>query len=157
MDTFVAFTKPNQVHTEKTFHGSFTCRCGSLSATPQILANDIKTAGFLFETLCFRDLSVYMDALDGKVFHYHDKDELEADAILQLPDGRWGATEIKLGTFEFDHAADNLLRLRKKLDGEAVPPSFLAIISASGGMAWQGLYQEIVPKERNVYNPQRQL
>jgi len=109
----------------------------ALGATPEILANDIKTAGFLFETLCFRDLSVYMDALDGKVFHYHDKDDLEADSILQLPDGRWGAVEIKLGTFEFDYAAENLLRLRKKLARETVPPSFLAIISASGGMAWQ--------------------
>ena len=108
----------------------------ALGATPDILVNDIKTAGFLFETLCFRDLSVYMDALDGNVFHYHDKDELEADAVLQLPDGRWGAAEIKLGTFEFDYAAGNLLRLEKKLAGETAPPSFLAIITASGGMAW---------------------
>ena len=109
----------------------------ALGATPAILTGDIKTAGFLFETLCFRDLSVYMDALDGKVYHYRDKDELEADIILQLPDGRWGAVEIKLGTFEFDYAADNLLKLEKKLAGETVPPSFLAIITASGGMAWQ--------------------
>ena len=109
----------------------------ALGATPGILSGDTKTAGFLFETLCFRDISVYMDALDGKVYHYHDKDELEADAVLQLPDGRWGAMEIKLGVFEFDYAAANLLRLRKKLAGEIVPPSFLAIISASGGMAWQ--------------------
>jgi hypothetical protein len=109
----------------------------ALSATPGILAGDIKTAGFLFETLCFRDLSVYMDALDGKVYHYRDKDELEADAILQLPDGRWGALEIKLGTFESDIAAGNLLKLKKKLAGETVSPSFLAIITASGGMAWQ--------------------
>ena len=109
----------------------------ALGATPEILANDIKTAGFLFETLCFRDLSVYMDALGGNVYHYHDKDELEADAILQLPDGRWGAVEIKLGTFEFDNAASNLLRLKKKLADEIVPPSFLAIVTASGAMAWE--------------------
>ena len=109
----------------------------ALGATPGILLKDTKTVGFLFETLCFRDLSVYMDALDGKVFHYHDKDELEADAILQLPDGKWGGVEIKLGQFEFDYAASNLLKLKKKLAGETDPPSFLAIITASGGMAWQ--------------------
>ena len=109
----------------------------ALGATPEMLADDTRTAGFLFESLCFRDLSVYMDALDGNVFHYHDKDDLEADSILQLPDGRWGAVEIKLGTFEFDYAAGNLLRLKKKIAGETVPPSFLAIITASGGMAWQ--------------------
>ena len=109
----------------------------ALGATPEILVNDIKTAGFLFKSLCFRDLSVYMDALGGNVYHYHDKDELEADAILQLPDGRWGAVEIKLGTYEFDNAAANLLKLKKKLTGETLPPSFLAIVTASGGMAWQ--------------------
>jgi len=109
----------------------------ALGATPNILANDIKTAGFFFETLCFRDLSVYMDALGGKVFHYHDKDELGADAILQLSDGRWGAVEIKLGTFEFDRAAGTLLKLKKKLVRETIAPSFLAIVTASGGIAWQ--------------------
>ena len=111
--------------------------CAALGATPGVLVNDIKTAGFLFETLCFRDLSVYMDSLGGKVYHYRDKDGLEADAIVQLPDGSWGTMEIKLGVFELDKAAKNLLRLKKKLAKETVPPSFLAIITASGGMAWQ--------------------
>jgi predicted AAA+ superfamily ATPase len=109
----------------------------ALGATPDILKNDIKTAGFLFETLCFRDLSIYMDAIDGKVYHYRDKDDLEADVILQLPDGRWGACEIKLGTFEFDDAAKNLIKLKNKLSKDTIAPSFLAIITASGGLAWQ--------------------
>jgi predicted AAA+ superfamily ATPase len=109
----------------------------ALGATPGILAGDLKTAGFLFESLCFRDLSVYTDALDGRVYHYRDKDDLEADIILQLPDGKWSAIEVKLGTFEFDDAANNLLKLKKKLTNETAPPSFLAIVTASGGMAWQ--------------------
>ncbi|MCL1835620.1 MAG: DUF4143 domain-containing protein [Oscillospiraceae bacterium] len=109
----------------------------ALGATPGILAGDLKTAGFLFETLCYRDLCVYADALEGKVYHYRDKDDLEADIIIQLPDGRWGAIEVKLGTFEFDEAASNLLRLKKKLSDETAPPSFMAIVTASGGMAWQ--------------------
>jgi len=117
-----------------------------LGATPKILSDDIKTAGFLFESLCFRDLSIYMDALDGAVFHYHDYDELEVDTILQLPDGRWAAAEVKLGTFEFDAAAENLRKLKKKLAKETVPPSFLAIVTASGGAAYKrddGVY--VVP------------
>jgi predicted AAA+ superfamily ATPase len=109
----------------------------AIGATPGILSGDLLTAGFLFESLCFRDLSIYMGVLDGRVYHYRDKDGLEADAILQLPDGRWGAAEIKLGTFDFDKAAYNLLRLKRKLADEVVPPSFLAIITASGGMAWR--------------------
>ena len=118
----------------------------ALGATPKILSEDIKTAGFLFETLCFRDLSVYMDAMDGRVFHYHDSDDLEADMILQLPDGSWGAAEVKLGTFEFDEAASNLHRLKKKMSDETIPPSFLAIFTASGGIGYKredGVY--IVP------------
>jgi len=109
----------------------------ALGATPEILVEDIKTAGFLFESLCFRDLSVYMDALGGAVYHYHDFDDLEADSILQLPDGRWAAVEVKLGEFEFDIAAGNLRKLKKKLAKETVPPSFLAIITASGGAAYK--------------------
>ncbi|MDR0596532.1 MAG: ATP-binding protein [Clostridiales Family XIII bacterium] len=109
----------------------------ALSATPASLTKDIKTAGFLFESLCYRDLSVYMDVLNGRVFHYRDKEGLEADAILELGDGSWGAVEIKLGTYGFDAAAANLLRLKKKLGGDVPPPSFLAIVTASGGAAYQ--------------------
>ena len=109
----------------------------ALDATPEILSGDIKTAGFLFESLCFRDISVYMDALGGAVYHYHDFDDLEADAILQLPDGRWAAVEVKLGEFEFDNAADNLNKIKNKLANETIPPSFLAIITASGGAAYK--------------------
>jgi len=109
----------------------------ALGATPEILSEDIKTAGLLFESLCFRDLSVYMDALGGAVYHYHDFDDLEADSILQLPDGRWAAVEVKLGEFEFDTAANNLHKLKKKLAKETIPPSFLAIITASGRAAYK--------------------
>jgi predicted AAA+ superfamily ATPase len=108
----------------------------ALGASADLLIDDIKTAGFLFETLSYRDLSVYIEVLGGRVFHYRDKEELEADAILELPDGRWGAIETKLGTFEFDDAAANLLRLKKKLADETRPPSFLAILTASGGAAY---------------------
>jgi predicted AAA+ superfamily ATPase len=109
----------------------------ALGATPKILSEDMKTAGFLFESLCFRDLSVYADALGGKVFHYHDNDELEADMILQMPDGRWGAIEIKLGAFEFEEAAANLKKLKKKVSNETIAPVFLAIVTASGGVGYK--------------------
>ena len=57
------------------------------------------------------------------------------DAIVTLEDGRWGAFEVKLGTFEFDKAAANLLRLKDKLASEAPAPTFLGILTASGGIA----------------------
>jgi predicted AAA+ superfamily ATPase len=108
----------------------------SLGATPEALADEPKTAGFLFESLCHRDLSVYTEALGGKVYHYRDEKGLEADAILQLPGGAWAAVEVKLGTFQFDEAAENLLKLKKKMEAQEVrPPAFLMILTASGGLA----------------------
>lgn len=108
----------------------------ALGATPQILEEDIKTAGFLFETLCFRDLSAYTDSLGGKVYHYQDETGLETDAIIQLPDNRWAAIEVKLGTFEFDKAAENLIKLKGKIAEDYPAPIFLAILTASGGLAY---------------------
>jgi predicted AAA+ superfamily ATPase len=108
----------------------------ALGATPELLTQDIKTVGFLFESLCYRDLCVYMDALKGHVYHYMDESGLEADAIVTLPDGRWGAVECKLGSFEFDEAATHLIQLKNKLSDETRPPSFLAILTATGKVAY---------------------
>ncbi len=107
----------------------------ALGATPKTLEHDIQTAGFLFETLCHRDLSVYAAFNGGTVYHYLDNAGLEVDMIVVLADGRWGAFEVKLGAFEFDKAAANLQRLKQKLAGEAPAPSFLAILTAAGGAA----------------------
>ena len=109
----------------------------ALGATPKILENDIKTAGFLFESLCFRDLSVYAEAIGGSVYHYQDESGLESDIVLQLDNGDWAALEVKLGTFEFDEAAKNLIHLRNTVDEESMRPVFLAILTASGGVAYK--------------------
>ena len=108
----------------------------AMGASPNILLKDVKTAGFLFESLCYRDLSVYSSAMKGRVFHYRDGADLEVDEIIQLEDGRWGAAEVKLGTFEFEKAASNLTRMRNKMvEAGAEEPSFLMILNATGGVA----------------------
>ena len=56
----------------------------SLGLGPNDLINDMKTFGLIFETLAVRDLRVYADALDGKVYHYRDKNNLECDAVVHL-------------------------------------------------------------------------
>ncbi|HVI42904.1 MAG TPA: DUF4143 domain-containing protein, partial [Anaerovoracaceae bacterium] len=76
-----------------------------LRATPDNLLDDFNTFGLLFESLCIRDLRIYAQALDGEVFHYHDKSGLEADAIVSLKDGSWGAIEVKMGSKEIEDAA----------------------------------------------------
>jgi len=104
----------------------------ALGASPERLMNDLNTFGFLFESLVIRDLRVYADSIDGKVFHYRDKTGFEVDAIIELFDGRWGACEVKMGAGYIDEAAEHLLKLKEKVDTEKMSnPSFLAVITAT--------------------------
>jgi predicted AAA+ superfamily ATPase len=104
-----------------------------LSASPQHLMRDFKTFGLLFESLCVRDLRVYAQAMEGGVLYYHDGSGLEVDAIIDLWDGRWGAVEVKMGAGSIDEAAENLKKLRDKIDHEKMgAPSFLMVLTADG-------------------------
>jgi predicted AAA+ superfamily ATPase len=103
-----------------------------LRATPDSLLSDFNTFGLLFESLCIRDLRVYAQAIDGEVFHYRDKSGLEADAIVHLKDGRWGAIEVKMGAKEIETAAENLKTLREKVNVDKMrEPSFLMVLTAT--------------------------
>jgi hypothetical protein len=101
----------------------------ALGAKPKDFINDLNTFGFFFESLCHRDLRVYLQDLDGEVYHYHDGDGLEADAIVHLSDGRWGAIEVKVGGNEIDDAAVNLIKLKNKVDSGLGNPSFLMVLT----------------------------
>lgn len=88
-----------------------------LGATPQRLLEDLQTMGFLFESLCIRDLLVYAQPAGASLYHYRDESGLEIDAILQQPGGDWSAFEINLGGQNAIHrAARNLLALEAKVD-----------------------------------------
>ena len=100
------------------------------------LMADMRLAGFLFESLCYRDLCVYVENAYGKVYHYRDRYNLEVDCVVESGDGKWGAVEVKMGSHEFDKAATNLLALKKRMASETAEPAFLAIVSASGGGAY---------------------
>ncbi|MFZ0471072.1 MAG: DUF4143 domain-containing protein [Bacteroidales bacterium] len=94
------------------------------------ILRDFETFGFLFESLCTRDLRVYSQAIDGGVFHYRDKSGLESDLIIKLNDGRWAPVEVKLGNKQIEEAAANLIKLRQKVDSEKMnQPSFLMVIT----------------------------
>ena len=97
---------------------------------PDGLLMDFQTFGFLFESLCTRDIRIYAQSIDGDVFHYRDKSGLEADLIVRLKDGRWAAIEVKLGSKQIDEAAANLLALKAKINEEKMgEPSFLMILT----------------------------
>ena len=94
--------------------------------------NDFRSFGSLFESLCVRDLRVYAQPLEGEVRHYRDQTGLEADMVVVLKDGRWGAIEVKLGAGDIDDAAKGLLRLKEKIDVSRMGhPSFLMVLTGT--------------------------
>lgn len=105
----------------------------SMNASPDDLISDLKTFGFLFESLCIRDLRIYAQSLSGNVYNYRDSSGLETDAIIHLNDGQWGAIEVKIGGEEsIELAAKHLIELKDKVDTEKMKqPAFLMVITAS--------------------------
>ncbi len=94
------------------------------------LLHDLNTFGFLFESLCTRDMRVYAQSNDGEIFQYRDKDQLEIDLIVSLNDGRWAGIEVKLGEHQAGEAAANLIRLKTKVDTSRIgEPSFLMVLT----------------------------
>ena len=85
----------------------------ALGLSPEYFNNDFKTLGFLFESLCVRDLKIYSSVLDGRISYYHDRYGLEADCVLHLNDGRFALIEFKLGSSEIDSAAEHLCEIER--------------------------------------------
>jgi predicted AAA+ superfamily ATPase len=105
----------------------------ALGATPERLLMDMSTFGALFETMCIRDLRVYAGALDAKIFHYRDNTGLEADAVMEFPDGRYALFEIKMSSSLIDEGAANLLKLQDKINTSIMGSAlFCAVITPYG-------------------------
>ena len=120
----------------------------ALGIGPNDLINDLNTFGFLFETLCVRDLRVYADALNGSVYHYRDKDGQECDAVIHLRNGKYGLIEIKLGRDKLiNEGVKSLKAMEAKIDtGRMNNPSFLMVLTGTGDYAYRrpdGVY--VVP------------
>ncbi len=120
----------------------------ALGIGPKDLIGDLNTFGFLFETLCVRDLRVYADALNGSVYHYRDRDGQECDAVIHLRNGNYGLIEIKLGGDKLiNEGAKSLKRMESKIDTDKMKsPAFLMILTGIGDYAYRrmdGVY--VVP------------
>lgn len=120
----------------------------ALGIGPEDLIDDLETFGLFFETMCVRDLRVFADILDGEVYHYRDKTDLECDAVVHLRNGSYGLIEIKLGgDAAIEHGADTLKLLRDKIDTDRMKaPAFLMVLTGTGAYAFRredGVY--VVP------------
>ena len=101
-----------------------------LNITPNDLINDLNTFGFIFESLCIRDLEIYSQSNGGNITFYRDENDFEIDAILKLSNGKWGAIEIKLGAGYIDDAAENLLKFQEKVNPKN-KPAFLMVLTGA--------------------------
>ena len=124
----------------------------ALKVTPEILMQDLNTFGFLFETLCYRDLKVYSNAYRGEVSYYHDRYGLEADCVLRLDDGRYALVEFKLGSKQIEEGVEHLLKLQNLIhkfnetENSKIKEPQLLIVITGGEMAFRrkdGVY--IIP------------
>lgn len=111
----------------------------ALGLGPADLINDLNTMGFLFETLCVRDLRVFAEALYGNVFHYRDKSGLECDAVVHLRNGQYGLIEIKLGGESLiNDGVETLNSLATQIDtAKMKAPAFKMILTATGEYAYR--------------------
>jgi predicted AAA+ superfamily ATPase len=105
----------------------------ALGIKKELLLDDLRFTGFLFESMAVHDLRVYAQANDAKVYHYQDSSGLEVDAIVQKQSGDWCAFEIKLGTGQIDQAAKKLVKFASILDSKSIKQSkSLNIITGTG-------------------------
>lgn len=124
---------------EKRHFSDPSLACALLKATPAGLLGDLETLGFLFEALCERDLKIYAEAFGANLYHYQDYSNREIDAVIELPDGKWCAFEIKLGANQIDDAAENLKKIRDEIasDDNGKPPDQLCILCGMSNTAYR--------------------
>ena len=115
----------------------------AMGVSPEYFYTDLKTFGFVFETLCIRDLKVYSQKLRGELSYYRDRTGLEADAVLHLNDGRYALIEFKLGSREIEEGAKHLTTLKelirehnKKNDQIPLREPDLLMVITGGQMAY---------------------
>ncbi len=111
----------------------------ALGLGPEDLISDLKTFGFMFETLCVRDLRVYADSIGGQVYHYRDKDGQECDAVIHLRNGSYGLIEIKLGGDKLiEEGATSLKKMSEKIDTDKMNrAAFLMVLTGTGDYAYR--------------------
>ena len=103
-----------------------------LEMNPKNLIQDLNTFGFLFESLCIRDLKIYTQSYGGDITFYRDEKDFEVDAILRTSSGKWGAIEMKLGAGYIDEAANNLLKFKERVDiKKCGEPAFLMVLTGT--------------------------
>ena len=119
----------------------------ALGLTPTSLFKNIDTFGLLFESMVIRDLRVYCDTINAKVYKYRDSKKREADAVIVFDDGTWALIEVKLGgQKDIESAANKLLEIARDIDEEKTGNMSFLMVITKDALAYQrqdGVY--VVP------------
>lgn len=134
--------------TETRYFSDPSIATAALGLSPNDLIKDLKTFGFIFETLCVRDLRIYAESLGGHAYHFRDSSGLECDVVLHFKNAMYALIEIKLGGDKLiEEGVKNLLKLKNTIDtGKMGEPCFMMVLTATGEFAYQhpeGVY--VVP------------
>ena len=111
----------------------------ALGLGPNDLINDLDSFGLIFEDMAVRDLRVFAEALDGKLYHYRDSSGLECDTVLHRRNGTYALIEVKLGGEKLiNDGAKALKTLAETIDTTKMKnPSFMMVVTAVGPYAYQ--------------------
>ncbi len=116
--------------------------CVALNLNHKNILNDMNTFGFLFESLVIRDLRIYADSLNAKLYYFRDNSSGdEIDAIIEFEDGEYATFEIKLSMNGFDEAKKSLIKFKNAVNKK---PKFSCIVL---GLSDYIFYN----KEENIY------
>ncbi len=106
----------------------------ALGIDEEALKNDYQTLGFLFESLCIRDIKIYSQKLKATISYYRDRYNTEVDIVLRLRNGEYGLMECKLGgPKNIETGIKDLVKLEKLIiDNGIKPPTFKAVLVSNG-------------------------
>ena len=139
VDPQVAWTPPlrsrARLRTSSKYHlADPALAAAALGGTSARLIADPATVGLLFESAVIHDLRVYASTIGGTVRHYRDSNGHEIDSVVEIPDGRWGAVEVKTGGGQLAAGASSLARAASQIDtGRVGAPSFRLVVTGTGG------------------------
>ena len=111
----------------------------ALGLGPDDLMNDLNSLGLFFEDLAVRDLRVFAEALDGKLYHYRDSSGLECDTVMYRRNGFYALIEVKLGGEKLvEEGVASLTTLANTIDTNRMnQPAFMMVLVAVGSYAYQ--------------------
>ncbi len=119
----------------------------ALGLSPESLFKNMDTFGLLFESLVVKDIRIYCDVINAKVYKYRDSKNREADLVIVFEDGSWALIEVKLGgKDDIELAANKLKDIASDIDVNKTGNCSFLMVVTKDSLAYQredGVY--VVP------------